>query len=148
MTGSPRFKADGPHGEHREHPLQLVPRGYENEDLYGSHAGIFLGKQRILVYLVRQVWGAKEAFLKECRKLSFLMRLKSFRFKKKKERDLFAEVSFGDCCLQYKSFFQRTLEQRDVMGRKCYRDKNDFPVFRSPARGFRYSEFVFLPAFI
>lgn len=102
------------------------------------------------MYLVRQVWGAKEAFLKECRKLSFLMRLKSFRIKKKKkkERDLFAEVSFGDCSLQYKSFFQRTPEQRDMMGRKYNRDKNDFPVFSRLARGFRYSEFVFLPAFI
>lgn len=48
---------------------------------------------------------------------------------------MFAEVSFGDCCLQYKSFFQRTPEQRDMMGRKCNRDKNDFPVFSRPARG-------------
>jgi len=33
VTGSPRFRADGPHGVYREHPLQLVPCCYENEEL-------------------------------------------------------------------------------------------------------------------
>lgn len=56
-----------------------------------QHTGVFSGKQRIVVYLVRQAWERKRTFLKDCKKLAFLLNLE---FKKGKR--LFAEVSFGD----------------------------------------------------
>lgn len=57
----------------------------------GSHTGVFSGKQRIVMYLIRQVWERKRTFLKDCKQLAFLSNLD---FKKGKR--LFAEVSFGD----------------------------------------------------
>lgn len=92
--------------------------------------------------------GGEGGFSQRMQEAIFSNEIKIFLDLKKKKKRLFAEVSFGDWCLQYKSFFQWMLEQRDVVDRKCNRDKNDFTVFTCPARGFRYSEFVFLPAFI
>lgn len=50
----------------------------------------FSGKQRVVVYLIRQVWERKRTFLKECKKHAFLSNLDFFK------KRLFAEVSFGD----------------------------------------------------
>lgn len=92
----------------------------------------FSVKQRILVYLVRQVLEMKRTSVKDCKKLAFLSNLD---FK----NQIVCRGFFGDSCLQFKFLFQWTFKQRYAI---------DTELFHWFARGFSYSNLGFLHVFL